>query len=329
MPIAQPIAVAALLAALAAPPGLLPQAAGPSPAARTGHALVYDATGRRVLLFGGYTVAGREARLVSDLWAWDGAAWTRVDDGSAGPPPRDDASVAWDDARGRLVVFGGRRRSAGGMQLLSDTWEWDGARWRQADSTGPDARVHATMAYDPSRRMTVLFGGSPMDGPAKTDTWGWDGVRWRRIPGSGPADPAANALIWDSGSQRLVLHTARPAPGDSGTGYFTGALWTRGDSGWRSGGDGPRFSPRAPVAAAPGGELLLFAGFPPPPDSVAAFGWSGGAWRQVPAAGPSRRRGTAMVYDSARRRTVLYGGELNDQLLSDMWEWDGARWTRR
>ena len=301
----------------------------PSPAARTGHALVYDAAGRRVLLFGGYTIVGREARLVSDLWAWDGTAWTRIDDGSAGPPPRDDASVAWDDGRRRLVVFGGRRRSAGGMELLRDTWEWDGARWRRADSGGPEPRVHPTLAYDPSRRMTVLFGGSPMDGPAMADTWAWDGTQWRHMPGTGPAHPAANALLWEPRGQRLVLHTAGPAPGDSGSGYFTGALWTRGDSGWRSAGDGPRFSPRAPVAAAPDGELLLFAGFPPPPDSVAAFRWSGRAWRRVTAPGPSRRRGTAMVYDAARRRTVLYGGEVNDRLLADLWEWDGTGWTQR
>jgi hypothetical protein len=32
-----------------------------------------------------------------------------------------------------------------------------------------------------------------------------------------------------------------------------------------------------------------------------------------------------MVYDRARRRTVLYGGINN---ASDTWEWDGARWSQ-
>ena len=327
MPLA--VAVALLCCTLADPSVPFPPPVAATPAARTGHALAYDAAGRRVLLFGGYTAAGNGARLMSDLWAWDGTAWSRLDDGSAGPPPRDDAAVAWDDARGRLVVFGGRRRAATGLELLRDTWEWDGAHWRRADSGGPAARVHTTLAYDPAQRLIVLFGGSPLDGPAMADTWGWDGTRWRQLEGAGPAAPAANALLWDPRARRLLLHTAAPAAGDSGSGYFTGALWTRGGSGWRPAGAGPRFSPRAPVAAAPGGGLLLFAGFPPPPDSSAAFRWRDGAWERVAGGGPSRRRGTAMVYDAARNRTLLYGGEVDERLLDDMWEWDGVRWTRR
>jgi hypothetical protein len=39
-----------------------------------------------------------------------------------------------------------------------------------------------------------------------------------------------------------------------------------------------------------------------------------------------------MAYDAARGRIVLYGGRARDngqvRTLDDMWEWDGARWTR-
>ena len=37
----------------------------------------------------------------------------------------------------------------------------------------------------------------------------------------------------------------------------------------------------------------------------------------------------AMVYDSARRLTVLYGGARFGGITRDTWEWNGSAWTRR
>ena len=60
--------------------------------------------------------------------------------------------------------------------------------------------------------------------------------------------------------------------------------------------------------------------------------WNGTTWvQQNPATSPSTRYAHAMAYDSARGRTVLFGGCHYDgthwQYLSDTWEWDGANWT--
>lgn len=49
--------------------------------------------------------------------------------------------------------------------------------------------------------------------------------------------------------------------------------------------------------------------------------------------GPSARSACAMCYDSARSRTVLFGGNPNsaqpgDGALGDTWEWDGEFWTQ-
>jgi hypothetical protein len=42
---------------------------------------------------------------------------------------------------------------------------------------------------------------------------------------------------------------------------------------------------------------------------------------------PDARMFGAMAYDSARGRTVLFGGAGNSDLLGDIWEWDGRTWT--
>ena len=52
-------------------------------------------------------------------------------------------------------------------------------------------------------------------------------------------------------------------------------------------------------------------------------------WTQKQDFGPRRRWGHAMTFDSARERTLLFGGRLGDvQFAGDTWEWDGHSWIQ-
>ena len=51
--------------------------------------------------------------------------------------------------------------------------------------------------------------------------------------------------------------------------------------------------------------------------------------QQSPATRPEPRQGHAMAYDASRNVVVMFGGDgLNNTLLDDTWEWNGADWTR-
>jgi hypothetical protein len=57
--------------------------------------------------------------------------------------------------------------------------------------------------------------------------------------------------------------------------------------------------------------------------------WDGMAWLlRAPTLSPSPRSGHRMAYDSARQRTVLFGGLGSTGTLGDSWEWDGANWLQ-
>lgn len=101
-------------------------AGGPDP--RTRHALAYDPARGVTVMFGGQVGSGRTAVFPQDTWEWDGTRWTRID--APGPVPRYTPSIAYDHQRKRLVLFGGNR---GGppFDRLTDTWEFDGASWKQ------------------------------------------------------------------------------------------------------------------------------------------------------------------------------------------------------
>ena len=68
------------------------------------------------------------------------------------------SAAAYDPAIGKLVLFGGMD---GLFNVTGGTWtSVDGMTWtQQTPPTSPPARSGASMAYDPSIRQLVLFGG--------------------------------------------------------------------------------------------------------------------------------------------------------------------------
>jgi hypothetical protein len=107
---------------------------GPPP--RTFPALAYDRRRGRLVVFGGNRVLfGTDAdsdTFLNDMWEWYQGVWHHVR--VATPPARAEASMAYDSARGRLVLFGGYRSAQGGRERFGDTWEWDGSSWEQKRS---------------------------------------------------------------------------------------------------------------------------------------------------------------------------------------------------
>ena len=128
-------------------------------------AVGYDEKRGRVVLIGGAT-SGWHCDSVSwdrgysdcvDLeqtdvtYEYDGSRWVAREIPSA-PEPRIRASMVWDSQRELLVLFGGRRMSplsvqvkphgpsypdAGALELLNDTWLYDGNEWVRVPTGSP------------------------------------------------------------------------------------------------------------------------------------------------------------------------------------------------
>jgi hypothetical protein len=90
------------------------------PTARQGANMVYDAALSEVLLLGGDASGGFDGlgTPLDDLWAWNGSAWQQLHPATS-PPARFYAQMAYDDATGEVVLFGG---SVNSVADLADTW---------------------------------------------------------------------------------------------------------------------------------------------------------------------------------------------------------------
>ena len=224
--------------------------------------------------------------------------------------------MAYDSARGRVVMFGGYDESG----FFADTWEWDGSTWvLQTPATSPPARAYHAMAYDSARGRVVLLGGHNLYSNLLADTWEWDGITWiQQIPATSPPARASHALAYDSARGPVVLFG-----GDYGWGKLA-ETWE-----W----DGISWVQQTPVTSPPArgyhamaydsgrGRVVLFGGYG---DRRLAdtWEWDGSTWvLQSPATSPPARYTLAMAYDSARGRVVMFGGSGAYGELGDTWEY--------
>lgn len=95
---------------------------------RSYSAMAYDEARHRTVLFGGssYDSQANRTSYPTDTWEWDGTTWT-LQQATISPPGRSRHGMAYDSARGRIVLFGGVSPNG----ALYDTWEWDGSNWTQ------------------------------------------------------------------------------------------------------------------------------------------------------------------------------------------------------
>jgi len=197
------------------------------PPARAEAVSAYDPRRDRVVLFGGYTDEDGARQRLGDTWEWDGASWTRV--ASDGPAATNGAALAFDAARGKIVLFGGGRPAGGPSP---DTWEWDGRDWERVTSAVAPGRYNSAAVSDPAGGV-IRFGG--WDGTRRVaETWAYRDGGWSLLSTAGPSARNHAALAADPRRGRIVLFG-----GHDGDRVF-GDTWE-----W----DGSRWSPRSDQAA--------------------------------------------------------------------------------
>lgn len=209
------------------------------------------------------------------------------------------------------------------------------AAWTQHFPTpSPTARVMHSMVFDAEAGRILLFGGA--DGPGSVrwnDTWEYDGVSWfQKSVAVRPVPRGCHRMVYDSVRGRTVLF-----------GGLTGWSTPLGDT-WEW--DGVTWQQRT-SATAPTPRLGHAMAYDPVRQRTVLFGggvsgspfyfadtweWDGSAWQSCqPAISPPGSDASAMAYDVARQRSVLFVPvTVNSTLIgAETWEWDGSSWAQR
>jgi hypothetical protein len=287
--------------------------------------------------------------------AQDPFQWIRRT-GVTGPGRRSYTGMAYDEAQGLMLLYGGYLSATGFIPsgkltpdpwlfdefLRNDTWRYDGTLWTQLTVTGtlPPTLVQPAMCYHPGLRRVVMFGGVAGEFAVAADRLKlWSFVfdsptsgHWQVESTSGPANPRSVALAFDASRQMLVLTGA----GDSGreTWEWNTGFWTRKPDAPvpQVGSTTRRLAPALGYHVA-AGKLLLVDDEALPTSAAAevsrVFVFDGTQWYQddtgnlaPPLGAHFQNQGRKLAYDSARERLVAV-----DSLSS--YDFDGLRWRVR
>lgn len=257
-------------------------------------------------------------------------AYTAYAQAQSVPTPRYSFAVAYDEARGKVVMFGGSNRGA----FMNDTWEWDGIKWELKAQKGPSQRNSPAMVYDSKRKTIVLFGGDFggwNDKKAYNDTWEWNGTEWNLLSTEGPPARTNHTVAYDKQRDRVVLF------GGMDTQKTLGDLWEWDGKKWTqvtaSNGPDARFL-HASTYDEKTARVLIFGGNtlvgPPSKETIKGdlWAWNGTKWEQINSIGPAARDHVDMAFDRSKQKIIVHGGGLPDgNSATDSWEWDGKTWS--
>ena len=131
-------------------------------------------SGAHVVLNGG-DLCFDDCSYFNDTWNWSGTTWVKRHPATV-PGARSVAAAAYDVTTGQTVLFGGSNDNKP-PYVFGDTWTWNGINWtRRRPANSPPSRYYASLAYDATSGVLVLFGGEGSQYFA--DTWTWNGITW-------------------------------------------------------------------------------------------------------------------------------------------------------
>lgn len=175
-------------------------------------AMTPDATGGKVLLFGGANVHADPSTPGTWLYEVATSTWRKV--AGAEPPPRAYASLATDPEKNKALLFGGDQLDV----LLADTWVFDFATeaWtRVMPPKGPSPRAGHKLLYLPQSKQTVLVGGWTYSSTTDYVASPYDVLPWE-----------VWRFDWAASAWTLVKHFAPPEPTPPFYPSATGASFT-------------------------------------------------------------------------------------------------------
>jgi cysteine-rich repeat protein len=320
-----------------------PTTIGPSPRGR--HAMAYDATRHRIVLYGGQAGTG----VLQDLWEWNGTSWELISTVND-PGPCGGHAMTYDSIAKRVVVVG-----CGDFR----TWEWDGVRWTQrsllAAIPPPSAvrkLVRISMAFDPVRGVHVALLAVDDNNVPRVEMWELADQSWQQSGDAPDAlsiaalahDPLAGRVIavaadlqsntlftygWSPLSGFELLTVATPPPARRrialATDWLLGEVWMHGGTDlpggqtWRWSDTWTQHDDQGviPALAYPAttydpirGTAISFGGSSPTGSALRnLFEFDGQSVAVFTVAGPSGRLGSTLTFDPLRRESVLFGGQ--------------------
>ncbi len=235
--------------------------------------------------------------------------------------------------KGRLYVGLGSTASASDND--AEVWSWDGTTWTKVGGDGANGSwaflaSHYGEVDSLAADASYLYAGLGA-GANDGEVWRYDGSSWTKIGGdslnSGWTNYAENVYALAIYNDKLIAGLGRSA-GDAEVWQWNGTAWTK------FGGDSVNSSWSASyitVESMATYNNAIYVGLGNTTGQAVIWRWDGTTWTQIGGDGVNSSW-SAGTYE--RVRTIasyngnLYAGLGNSTGDGEVWQWDGATWTK-
>jgi hypothetical protein len=271
-----------------------------------------DGSGPALYVAGSFSTAGGIP--VTNLAKWNGSGWTSL----PGMNGIMDMKV-YDDGTGPGLFAAG--------QFTGGLAKWNGSGW---SIVGGGLNQNAAVLEVHDGKLFVAGVFTQAGGTATDRIAAWNGTSWTRFSG-GPSMRQGHAMTFDAARGKTILFGGTPGSTFdvmNDTWEFDGTSWTQ----VASTGPGRRRDGLFAFDTLRSRSILLAGQLGPSVSDPQTWAWDGTAWSPI-AVSPQAayRKGCKMVYDIARDRLVVVGGEAScctNIQYDETWEFDGTTWSQ-
>jgi hypothetical protein len=298
---------------------------GTPPTNRAVGSAVWDPTGNRMVIYGGY--GGTSNNMLSDAWSLSlggSPAWTALSPSGGPPYARQSPTSVYNPMTHSMVMYGGGGDGNGGdVTDLAWSLSLSGSpAWNEIGGRSMPRTDGATAIFDPIRGRLVTFGGRPSQ-TYTNEVWMYDLVgNWTQLTPTGtpPAPRTGHTTIYDPVRDRMLVYGGTDSVNTYGDVW---ALSLSGSPAWThvvTNGGPPvaRFQHVAVYDSQRDRMVVHGGGGPGDTGEMWALNLSTNTWTSVigSPSGPGFRQDHAAVYDPINDRIVMFGGTSDDALWS-------------
>jgi len=293
--------------------------------------LLYDPVSERIIQFGngrGYS------HLFWTISPEDGSVDIIRDDSwsSYRPVPVFESHCEVIPLTGEVFVFGGTYYGTSGWVASNWTrlYTLGGGWWDEvSESVGPHYLDYASMAFDRTRGVVVLFGGYYYESGSHylNETWTFNvsTEKWiEASPASSPTARYGHVMVWDDVNERVLVHGGRTENDP----YSLADTWAYDivNDTWVELATGPVLNFHSGDFDQVRGELVVWGGTrrSGTNDDIWRYDVRKDVWTKITLShGPFERYQQAMVYDPVEDVFLMHGGYYYDGMdsfyMSDIW----------
>jgi len=152
---------------------------------------------------------------------------------------------------------------------------------------------------------------------------------WKKVNKYGPSDRYRYGAAYDSTNKFVLIFGGKDGPGDEYSDFWKwdGVKWSEIISATHP----SNRQEHALIYDKDRKILVFFGGWQSGTTNSYqkdTWEWNGQSWKEILKKGPSARSTHSMVYDSKRKKIILFGGTDDKKCLGDTWTYDRKGWRR-